>query len=177
MTRRAKRPTDDQAIMELASSPGAKSLTVAVPAEMAPPAPESKPKRNRMELPEDCLLLAGRYVVTIPEWHPASLNALTKRGNHFAAARQKKRDAITLGLALRAAGVPAANGKRRVGLVIILGPKQRGCDGDAYWKSLLDGLQRCKALTGDNRQRCEFTAPEFERGTVKATRLILKDVA
>lgn len=167
-------------VAAIAQAAGAKSLVVAIPPGVLPPAepaPKGKAKKKR-ELPADCILQRqlGRWEVTILDWHPTSLNELTKRGNHYTASTRKRRDAITLGRALRAAGVPAATGKRRVGLVIVLGPRQRGCDGDAYWKSLLDGLQRVKALTGDNRQRCETVPVVYERGAEKASRLILDDM-
>lgn len=135
-------------------------------------------KRAIEPLPAHCLLSPGpgpgRYEVKVRGWQPTRLNVL--KGCHWAkAGRMKRADAEVIGGELRRAGVSAAIGKRRVGLVIVLGPGQRGGDGDAYWKSALDGLKRCGALKDDNRQWCELLAIQYERQSEMGTRIILED--
>lgn len=75
------------------------------------------------------------------------------------------------------AHVPKAAGKRRVKLTIVLGPRQRGGDPDAYWKSTLDALARAGLILDDNRQGVELASVAYERGTRKATVIGLTDVA
>lgn len=143
------------------------------------PTAAAKPGRAIKPLPAECLLLdgpaAGPYEVEVRGWHPARLNELVSM--HWAkAGRRKYLDACTIGRELRRAGVPRAGGKRRVALVIVLGPRGRGGDGDAYWKSSLDGLKRCGALVDDNRHFCELTPLRYERQGEASTRIILEDL-
>jgi hypothetical protein len=93
------------------------------------------------------------------------------------AARRKKADAQMI--AVYGRSIPKAVGKRRVDLEIILKPKQRGGDVDAYNKSLLDGLVRCGLLVDDNRQHVELSQPTYSRGTEKdwGARIVLEDVS
>lgn len=116
----------------------------------------------------------GEYVLHIEDWQPTPLNKLM--GGHWSKAhRQKNRDlAIICGYAVQAK-IPVATSKRSVELTITLGPKQRGADVDAYFKSLNDALVRCRLLTDDNRQGVELLPVRFERGARKATRIVLKD--
>lgn len=105
------------------------------------------------------------YVIHIPDWQPATKNKL-KAGRHWAVGhRLKKADAAIISAYCRLASIPPATTKRRVRLLVILAPRQRGCDPDAYDLSLLDGLQRCGALKNDNRQWCEKIPTEYARGT------------
>jgi hypothetical protein len=142
-----------------------------------PPKEKAKRKPPR-ELPAHCQLREGpgarRYEVTIPEWIPARLNVL--KASHWAVERKLKfADACVIGGELRRAGV--TRGKRRVGLVIVLGPRMRGGDPDAYNKSFLDGLVRCGALVDDNRQGVEILPIRFERQSVMGTRVIIEDLS
>ncbi len=117
----------------------------------------------------------GPWVVTMLHYHPVPLNDLIGRGPMVVHGIKRKSDR-RIGDEVALARVPPATAKRRVGLRIILGPKQRGCDGDAYWKVLLDSLVACRALKDDSRHWCETTPVEFERGKAKATILTLEDV-
>jgi len=112
-----------------------------------------------------------RWTAEIPEWHPCRLNELLKL--HWASAgRRKKRDYAVVALfmsgAAKAISQRSTKGtRRRVSLKLILRPRQRAGDADAYWKVLLDGLVRCGMLVDDSRTWCEVTPVEYERGTAK----------
>jgi hypothetical protein len=45
----------------------------------------------------------------------------------------------------------------------LLGPRQRGADPDAYWKSLLDALVHAGLLVDDSPKWCELGPVRFER--------------
>lgn len=109
----------------------------------------------------------------IPCWHPIALNKLM--GHWAERAKRKAGDrAIIWG---ESYGARRATGKRRVSLEIILGHKQRGCDPDAYWKSLLDALVHAKLLINDNRQNCELGPVTFSRDAKRwGTRVTLEDL-
>lgn len=116
-----------------------------------------------------------RWFVRIDNWHPCRLNELIHA--HWAKAARKKRiDRDILALAVAGAGVPAARGKRRVGLEITLGPRRRAADPDAYWKGLLDGLVHCGALVNDSPAWVELLPVQYLRGGRNATVLFLADV-
>jgi hypothetical protein len=113
--------------------------------------------------------------LTIPRWHPARLNEIM--GRHWAIGHKRKRaDAITIGWHAKASEIPHAEGRRRVSLVIVLGPRQRAGDPDAYWKSTLDGLVLAGLLRNDSSRWCELGTIEFRRGTEHATEIILEDL-
>jgi Holliday junction resolvase RusA-like endonuclease len=114
------------------------------------------------------------YILKIDCWHPARLNQWD--GFHWSkGSRLKKavRELVTA-YALRA-GIPRAIWKRRVSLKIILSPKQRAGDPDAYWKSLLDALVHAALLLDDNRQGVELGQVTFSRGE-RATEIMLEDL-
>jgi hypothetical protein len=114
----------------------------------------------------------GSWRITIPSWHPATVNELMRsvRGR----IRMKKADrAVIFENSHR---VPVATGPRRVHLSITLGKGQRAADPDAYWKSLLDALVRCKLLVDDNRQNCVLDPVEFVRGKEPETTIELFDI-
>lgn len=99
----------------------------------------------------------------IPSWHPAPLNKL--KGHWGIGHKLKKADREMVAMYARLMSVPKATGKRRVLLTIILAPGKRGCDPDAYWKSLLDALVQAGLLIGDNPNGVELPPVIFERGT------------
>jgi Holliday junction resolvase RusA-like endonuclease len=116
------------------------------------------------------------WTMFIPDWHPTKLNQLI--GRHFAVvARLKRVDRWHIATWSLRDGVRAAQGKRRVQLTIILGPRQRAADPDAYWKCLLDALVHCGLLKDDNRQWVELAPVEFDRGKQKATIIKLEDIS
>lgn len=114
------------------------------------------------------------YRIEVPGWWPALLNQFLYK--HWSVrSRMKRQDRKTIALAVLIAGTPKATGKRRVTLTLVLGPRQRRCDGDAPWKSLLDGLAKCGALVDDNTDWVEMAALRFAKGE-KATIIELEDI-
>jgi hypothetical protein len=115
------------------------------------------------------------HTLTVPSWHPSTVNALMRsvRGR----IRLKKQDRELITVYARLAGVPRAEGRRRISLNITLGPGQRACDPDAYWKSLLDGLVVAGLLVDDNRNWCELGEVRFDRGPARATTITLEELA
>lgn len=119
---------------------------------------------------------SGRYVISIPNFHPTTLNKLL--GSHYhAASRLKAGDTQMIGIYAYIAKVPKATGKRRLEIIITLAPGQRGADVDAYGKSTLDALVNLGMLKDDNRQWLELEPVKYERGAAKATTLILTDIS
>ena len=139
----------------------------------------------------------GIYTVTIPDWIPTPLNRLMR--NRYAAARLKKRDTRMVSfyalavpcvalcksekVARKAVGIsgPQKNDpepcRRRVRLAIQLAPKQRGCDDDAFYKTVLDALVNCGLLVDDSRTWCEPVLPiVWSRGERMATTIVLEDI-
>lgn len=106
-------------------------------------------------------------------WHPAKLNDLLHC--HWSKKhRLKKADRDIV--AYYAGWIPKATGKRRVTLMIILGPRQRGADPDAYQKSLADALVCCQLLRDDSREWIEWAPIVYERGPERATVITLTDL-
>jgi hypothetical protein len=60
---------------------------------------------------------------------------------------------------------------------LTLGPRQRGGDPDAYFKSVLDALVRAGLLIDDNRQGAELGDVTFARGLARRTEIVLEDVS
>ena len=116
------------------------------------------------------------YTLFIPQWHPATINQLLR--NRWAAASLKKSDREIVTWYCRMAKIPAALGKRRVRLTIILKPGQRAADPDSQHKSTLDALVHANALVDDNRQHVELAPVLYERATEKTwgTRIELEDL-
>lgn len=119
--------------------------------------PPDRPKVYRIEIP--C--------------HTARLNELL--GCWRKAARLKRRDRQTVALACLAARVPPAEGKRRVSLIVGLGPRQR-CDPDCFHKSLLDALVRCGALRNDSSAWVELGPVEMARAPRPMMTVVLEDL-
>jgi hypothetical protein len=116
------------------------------------------------------------WTITLPR-HVHRNNELT--GCHWATkAKRKKADRELVTLLCRAAGVPPADGKRRVSLVVVLGPRQRRGDADCpFWKSLLDALVCAGALVDDSPKWCEAAEPvAYRRGRTAGMVVHLEDV-
>lgn len=148
---------------------------------MLPDGMEDKPARKVKLLPKHCVLDratshgGARFEVTIHGFHPTRLNVL--KSAHWAkSGRLKYSDAEIIGGELRRAGVTGAIGKRRLCLVIVLGPGRRAPDPDAHFKSALDGLVRCGALKDDNRKWLDLMPTRYERQSSPSTRIIIEDI-
>jgi Holliday junction resolvase RusA-like endonuclease len=119
--------------------------------------------------------MGGAYVLTIDGWHPCALNRLI--GCHWGtASRLKKRDRRRVGLEALAQRIPKATGKRRVRLHLVLRPRQRRCDVDAYHKSLLDALAHAGLIVDDSPAWCEIAPVTFERGEGRRAVVTLEDL-
>lgn len=116
----------------------------------------------------------NEWRIKIDGWQPTPLNQLLN-GHWAVAAKKKRADRDSVAIGCIQAGLPPATGKRRVSLQIVLGPRQRSCDPDAYWKSLLDALVWCKALVDDRRQCVELEPVRFGRGPVMGCVITLTD--
>lgn len=116
------------------------------------------------------------YTITIPQWHPATNNQLLE--GRWQAAKYKRSDRSVVAYYSKKSKCPKAEGKRLVGLFIMLKKGQRGADVDAYHKSLLDALVKAEMLVDDNSNWAELSPVEFERGTesVWGTRITLTDI-
>lgn len=115
------------------------------------------------------------HTLIIPLWHPPKVNELYS--GHWTRRAKLKRQALELvTMYARMAGIPKAEGKRRVGLTITLGPRQRGGDVDSYHKSLLDCLTHCGLIRDDSPAWCEIEPVVYEHGVASATTIILEDL-
>jgi hypothetical protein len=132
-------------------------------------------RRSAVLLPDAPPGDTGPWEVTIPDWHPLSLNQMIGF-NKFVVTRRKHKDAGLVGAACLMAGVPRATGKRRVTLTIVLGPRQKGRDPDAFHKSTCDSLRSCGALVNDSKEWVELPPVRYERAMRRSTRITLEDV-
>lgn len=115
------------------------------------------------------------FVIEIPDWHPARTNQLYEKAfgavttyrfaggrlvpRTFRPPRKKKNlDAQIVAHYAKLAEIQPATYKRRVHLHLVFanGSRARMGDVDAYWKSLLDALQKCKAIRNDNDTWCQI---------------------
>ena len=124
--------------------------------------------------PESGGLAPGRHEVTVPGWRPATINALTKRGNHFSASRLKEWDRIAV--AVSSILIPKAIRRRRVSVEVTMAGRMKPVDPDAIWKSLLDALVAAGLLVDDSANWVELGPFTQVRGAMKATRITLEDM-
>lgn len=121
---------------------------------------------------------AARFEVTMPNFRPQSLSTLMHI--HFRkAAKLKDREKAVISQALAKAGVTGAIGRRRLHMIIQLGPRQRMFDDDNPWKGLKDALKTCGAIFADTRFGVQHSMePEYSpiRGEVPSTTIILEDI-
>jgi hypothetical protein len=117
-----------------------------------------------------------RYEILIENWWPPSANDF--RGRHWSAERKAKKEAYDFisTYVRNLGGVPAARGRRRVTLVRVLGPRQRGRDTDNEQKALRDALRAAGVIVNDDPRWLVFPEPLTERGARRATRLIIEDI-
>lgn len=118
--------------------------------------------------------MIGRWVLTIPGYQPVTLNSLMGC-NPYTIHRKKQADKKKIAGEAVLAGIPKAWCRRAVALTIILGPRQRAADPDAFWKATLDSLVSCGLLVDDSRQWVRLGAVDFERGE-RGTIIALEDI-
>src|SRR5438045_2981311 len=104
------------------------------------------------------------FLLVIPCWRPPLANHW--RGRHWSVAHRLRKQATQLlGAYALAQRVPPATGQRRVSVEIVLAPRQRQPDRDAFDKLLLDSLVAAGLLLDDGERglagRVEVT---FRRG-------------
>ena len=104
------------------------------------------------------------FLLVIPKWRPPLSNDW--RGRHWSVAhRLRKLSTQVLGIYALQQHVPRATGQRRVSVEIVLAPRQRQPDRDAFDKLLLDALTGAGLLLDDGERglvgRVEVT---FRRG-------------
>lgn len=117
---------------------------------------------------------SGRHWCLALPRHTALVNALLHSVKARIARKRADRELVAEWAAN--AGIPAATGKRRVRLTIVLAPRQRAGDPDAYQKSLGDALVQCGLLVNDSRQWVEWVPPQFARGELARMFVELEDV-
>ncbi len=128
--------------MSLASLPAA--WRDRVRGELPPPVTKRVRRVRVIALPDPQAPGAEHFTLRIERWHPTRLNELL--GHPLHRTRQKKADAQLVAYSCRDAGVTRATVPRAVRVTIVLAPRQRAGDPDAYWKSLLDVDQVAKDL-------------------------------
>lgn len=115
--------------------------------------------------------------LVINNWHPTLQNKWD--GRHWSArSKLKKFDRELIAVEAHNQEITRARGKRRVTLELVLGPRQRGGDPDAYWKSLLDAMVHAKLLTDDNAAGVELMPVRVwpERGKIKSATVYMEDM-
>jgi hypothetical protein len=116
------------------------------------------------------------WVIEIPYWHPIRINDLLSMhwGERI---KVKKCQHYLIAVEAWAARIPIAEGvKRRVTLTIVLGPRQKGGDPDAYWKVLLDSLVKCKVLVNDSKEYVDLAPVQYQRAENEATIILIEDL-
>lgn len=128
--------------------------------------------------------MINQWTVEIPDWHPVRTNQLIG-ADWRSVYKLKKEQHFLVAMSFWRASVPPADRtvdgyptqrKRRVSLTIVLGPRQRGGDPDAYWKVLLDSLVKCHILVDDRKEWVELAPVQYERGKKPATIIMLEDL-
>jgi hypothetical protein len=114
------------------------------------------------------------YRLIVPRWHPARLNQFNDC--RWTRARLKKKDRLMIWIESRLQGIPPAVGRRRISLHIVMAPKKRKPDPDAFWKSLCDALVKADRLVDDNSRWCELGPVTFGRGPEASTVITLEDI-
>lgn len=114
------------------------------------------------------------YTIFIQDWHPTTLNKLLSL--HWSrAGKLKKADKAVIWP--YSFGIPNAEGKKSVEIIITLAGPGRSPDPDAYLKTVGDALVACGKLKDDNIHGVEWLPVKLERGKRKATKIVLRDMA
>lgn len=116
-----------------------------------------------------------RNEILIPDWRPTTINTLL--GMHWNKRRKAKRaDEAMIYYHVRGTDIPAATTKRRVSMVMAYFGRQKERDGDACWKTVLDGLVKADMLIDDNPRWCEQGTVGQMRTDKEYTIIILEDM-
>lgn len=116
-----------------------------------------------------------QWTCKIDNFHPVKTNELIGK-NRFVAQRLKQASMDIMIAEFIKAGIPKATGKRRVHLLITLGPRQRGGDVDSWHKGLLDSAVHAGMLIDDRKEWCELAPVSYDRGKIKATTITFEEI-
>ena len=151
------------------------AFTYAEWAALYPDRAHEHPDHPTPILPGDADASPGPWTVVIDGWTPPTVNALM-RGHWSTRARIKKAAVNRVVAAMRAAGVPAATGKRRVTIAVEYGNRGHLSDPDNVPKAVLDGLKRAAVLIDDTAEWCDCPTATVARGAAKRTTLVIEDI-
>lgn len=113
------------------------------------------------------------YKVTIPDFHPHTVNELIRV--HWSKARRFKRgDCDILRHYLK--DIPKASGKRSIQVCLVNDARGRKKDPDSIFKSLLDGLVQIGILKDDSDTWLHLQPVTYQHGK-KATIITITEVA
>jgi hypothetical protein len=116
---------------------------------------------------------ATEILIEIMGSRPPTLNELMRR---TVRARIALQVAWNVAVAFAYRGHAPAVRKRRVDIVILNGPGQRGADPDAYQKSTGDALVACRALVDDSRFWVEWRPVAYKSWPREGVRILLTDI-
>lgn len=111
--------------------------------------------------------------VEIPDWTPPTVNDLL-RGHWVKKYRLKKAAAKLVAGYCVLAGVPEADGPRKVSLRLEGWPAGNLPDPDNLWKVLLDSLVSCRRLIDDSSEWCELGDVEVLRSKRRRTVILIE---
>ncbi len=113
--------------------------------------------------------------LTIDGWMPCRLNTLLRL--HWSIRNASlKLDAQVLAVEAREQGITKATGRRRVSLEIRHQRRVTPPDPDSLWKSLLDGLVKCRLLVDDSAKFCELGPVSVVAADGRGMTVVLEDL-
>jgi Holliday junction resolvase RusA-like endonuclease len=115
------------------------------------------------------------HTLTIPNYLPPSLNDLLS-GNHWSRHKKKRECRELIAGYCWEQAMAKATGKRRVSLLLTLGPRNRRRDEDNVWKAILDALVHVGLLVDDASEWCELGTVTYARGPNRCTTVTLEEV-
>jgi len=114
------------------------------------------------------------HTLTIPDFLPQNLNRLLR--THWAKRNRAIRaDSELVAIFAIQAGIPKANGKRRLALAFTTNA-QVAPDADNLLKAMLDALVRCRLLVDDSPRWVELAGISVSRADRRETQITLEDV-
>ena len=117
-----------------------------------------------------------KYTITIPNWLPTSDNKLN--GHWAKVKRHKLADMQMIWAYANKCGVPKAEVKRILRIVLVIGKHKKGRlpDPQNFYKSVCDSLVKSGMLIDDNTTWMEHMPTEILRSNETATIIHLHDV-
>lgn len=115
-----------------------------------------------------------KQTLHIYNYHPPTVNELMKCWRK--AGRLKKACVSIMWKSCLEQKLVKASDKRMVSIIITTCKRGRKCDPDAYLKTTLDALVKCKMLVDDSSQWCDFSSTLITTGDKNQTTIILTDI-